>query len=37
MSPRVLLTWFKDMGGRATGVTVGISQEMGVVFLQQKS
>ena len=29
MSPRVLLTWFQDMGGRATGVTVGISQDMG--------
>ena len=28
-STRAFLTWFKDMGGRATGVTVGISQDMG--------
>ena len=36
-STRAFLTWFKDMGGRATGVTVGISQEMGRgVFATEK-
>ena len=28
-STKAFLTWFKDMGGKATGVTVGISESMG--------
>jgi protein-histidine N-methyltransferase len=28
-STKAFLTWFKDMGGKATGVTVGISEDMG--------